>query len=274
MFLALPHGVSMDYVKKWNQESFKIVDLSGDFRLEKASVYEKWYKKKHGFEKGFGDAVYGLPEIHRDAIRETSLLANPGCYPTVSILTLLPLIADNELPQDVGVIIDAKSGVTGAGAKAKELNHYSNVNENFRAYGVKTHRHSIEIQEQLSRVADGSMNIQFTPHLLPVDRGILATCYIKNPDGLSDDEVVELYREFYKKEPFVRFRKELPCIKDVRGTNFCDIHVTSDQRTGNIIAVGVIDNLVKGAAGQAIQNMNLMLGLEETAGLKHVALRP
>lgn len=274
VFLALPHGVSMDYVKKWYEEDFKIIDLSGDFRLDKASTYEEWYNKSHHFEEGFKDSAYGLPEIHRERISKSELIANPGCYPTVSILTLLPLLAHKNFAQTRDIIIDAKSGVTGAGAKAKELNHYSNVNENFRAYGIKTHRHSIEIQQQLSGVAHRTLSIQFTPHLLPVDRGILATCYIKNPKKLPDAKVKLMYTDFYKNEPFVRLRDQIPAIKDVRGTNFCDIHVTSDDRTGNIIAVGVIDNLIKGAAGQAIQNMNLMLGLEETAGLKHVALRP
>jgi len=274
VFLALPHGVSMDYVEKWHKEPFKIIDLSGDFRLDKASTYEEWYKKSHHFVEGFKDSAYGLPELHRERISRSNLIANPGCYPTVSILSLLPLLAHNNFDQASDIIIDAKSGVTGAGAKAKELNHYSNVNENFRAYGIKTHRHSIEIQQQLSEVADRTLSIQFTPHLLPVDRGILATCYIKNPKKITDVKLKSMYSEFYNNEPFVRLREQIPAIKDVRGTNFCDIHVTSDDRTGNIIAVGVIDNLIKGAAGQAIQNMNLVLGLEETAGLQHVALRP
>jgi N-acetyl-gamma-glutamyl-phosphate reductase len=264
----------MNYVKKWSGERFKIVDLSGDFRLENASVYEQWYKKEHHFKNGFEEAVYGLPELHRLDIEKASLVANPGCYPTVSILTMLPLFAEIKTSKRISTIIDAKSGVTGAGAKAREINHYSNVNENFSAYGLKTHRHSIEIEEQLSGVANDSVSIQFTPHLLPVDRGILSTCYFPNVDNLSQDKIENIYIDFYTHEPFIRLRDEIPGIKDVRGTNYCDIYVTSDERTGNIIAVGVIDNLVKGAAGQAIQNMNIMLGMDESAGLRHVALRP
>lgn len=274
LFLALPHGVSMSFVKKWAGKKVKIVDLSGDFRLRNPKVYSEWYQKEHIFPEGFEKAVYGLPELHAGAISTANLVANPGCYPTASILSVAPLIAKG-YADPLQVIIDAKSGTTGAGVKASETTHFSNVNENFRAYGIGTHRHTIEIEEQLGGLSEGGKaKIQFTPHLLPVDRGILATAYASLQLKLDRDQLTELYTEFYKEHPFIRIRNQAPSIKDVRGSNFCDIFPYLDFRTGRVIVIAVIDNLVKGAAGQAVHNMNLMLGLDQRAGLTDIPLKP
>lgn len=273
VFLALPHGVSMDFVKEHHNADFKIIDLSGDFRLSTPDVYKEWYGQDHVFQEGFESAVFGIPELFSDEIKEGKLIANPGCYPTSAILGLAPLMKENLIKMDQ-VIIDSKSGITGAGVKPKEVNMYSNVNDNFKAYGIKSHRHSIEIQETLSKVAGSQATIQFTPHLLPVDRGILSTMYTKPRGAFSEESVKALYQDFYSDKPFVRIRESAPAIKDVRGTNYCDIFVTYDDRTENIIVVSAIDNLVKGAAGQAVQNMNLLFGWDETTGLNQIPLNP
>ena len=273
VFLALPHGVSMSFVERFKNESFKIIDLSGDYRLSSPQVYEEWYSKKHSLPEAFDGAVYGLPELHREAIKKARLVANPGCYPTSSILGLAPLV-ENDLIQHEHIIIDAKSGVTGAGVKPKLTTHFSNVSDNFKAYGVKTHRHTIEIEEQLGEMAKKNLQVQFTPHLLPLDRGILATIYSRPKGKVTDAQVKEAYANFYVGHPFVRLRQAPPTLKDVRGTNFCDVFVTYDERTNRIITLAAIDNLVKGAAGQAIQNLNLMFDLEETTGLRMVPLSP
>jgi len=273
VFLALPHGVSMDYVKRYEEASFNIVDLSGDFRLSAPLVYEDWYNKAHTYPAGFDRATYGLPELHRDAIRQSSLVANPGCYPTSAILGLAPLIhADLVVPGQI--IVDSKSGITGAGIKAKPTTHYSNVSDNFKAYGLKSHRHTIEIQEQLTGLHATPINVQFTPHLLPVDRGILSTIYTQPKAETSEQELRELYHDFYASHPFVRIRKTPPSLKEVRGSNFCDLFITYDERTNRIITLAAIDNLVKGAAGQAMQNMNLQFELDETRGFVSLPLNP
>lgn len=274
VFLALPHGVSMEYVEKYAGADFRVIDLSGDFRLSTPNVYESWYSKKHSYPQGFEKAVYGLPELHREEIRNSRLVANPGCYPTSAILGMAPLVKANiVIPGEI--VIDSKSGVTGAGVKAKPTTHYSNVSDNFKAYGLKRHRHTVEIEEQLSGLSsDGPMTVQFTPHLLPVDRGILSTIYSRPREGVTKNQLLSLYSEFYDGHPFVRIRKEPPALKDVRGSNFCDLYITYDERTNRIITLSVIDNLVKGAAGQAMQNMNLMFGLEEEVGFTALPLNP
>jgi N-acetyl-gamma-glutamyl-phosphate reductase len=273
IFLALPHGVSMEYVRKLKDSGTKIIDLSGDFRLSGPEVYAEWYQKTHIFPEGFGQAVYGLPELHLEKIQQASLVANPGCYPTASILAMAPLI-DKKLAGAEYLIIDAKSGVTGAGVKASPTTHFSNVNDNFKAYGMMRHRHSIEIEEQLAGLSEEYGGIQFTPHLLPLDRGILATCYVPNRDQKSAEELQQLYKDYYQFDPFVRIRSQPPTLKDVRGTNYCDVYITADARTGNVLVVSAIDNLIKGAAGQAIQNMNLMMGFQQTEGLLQIPLQP
>lgn len=273
VFLALPHGVSMDYVKQWDQTGVKMVDLSGDFRLSDVETYESWYNKDHTYSEGFKHAVFGLPEIYRSQIRKARLIANPGCFPTGAILSLMPLLKE-KLVDPQTVIVDSKTGVTGAGVKPKAISHFANLHDNFKAYGIKTHRHTIEIQEVLSDVGQEEALIQFSPHLLPVDRGILTTSYSRPLRKVTESEIQNLYRRYYAEEPFVRMLDTLPEIKNVRGTNYVDVYATYDERTGNIITISAIDNLVKGAAGQAIQNMNLMLGLPETSGLKQVPLKP
>ena len=273
LFLALPHGVSMDFVKKWHHKGSKIIDLSGDFRLSSPEVYQEWYNKEHVFTEGFEKASYGQPELFAEKIKQSNLVANPGCYPTASILSLAPLFAENMI-QNHSVVIDAKSGLTGAGVKASETTHFSNVNENFKAYGVGEHRHTIEIEEQFSCLSDGEVRVQFTPHLLPVDRGILATSYAKTKKLTTQEELTKLYEDFYQDKPFVRVKTSPPSIKDVRGSHYCDIFPFWDKRTERVIAIAAIDNLLKGAASQAVHNMNLMLGIEETVGLNQIPLRP
>ncbi len=274
VFLALPHGVSMDYVKRFKNQSFKIIDLSGDFRLSSSEVYSEWYKTEHTYPKGFHEAVYGLPELFSDHIRKATLVANPGCFPTAAILGIAPLLsAGLVVPEPI--IVDSKTGVTGAGVKSKPVNLFSNVNDNFKAYGLKTHRHTIEMEEILSALSsDKNSTIQFTPHLLPVDRGIFSTIYLKPKKAVSEHGIRSEFKRYYNDKLFVRLRSQIPAIKDVRGTNYCDLFTTYDERTGLIIVISVIDNLVKGAAGQAIQNMNLMLGLNESAGLNQIPLNP
>jgi len=273
VFLALPHGVSMDFVKRFKDKSFKIIDLSGDFRLSSQEVYEEWYKIDHIYPEGIEKAVFGSPELYFDKIKEANLIANPGCFPTSAILGLAPLLKSNMIETD-RIIVDSKTGVTGAGIKAKTVNLYSNVNDNFKAYGLKNHRHTIEIQGILDRISGKETLIQFTPHLLPVDRGILTTIYARPTEKMDEIKLKELYTAFYTNAPFVRLRKQVPSIKDVRGTNYCDLYLTYDKRTNMLIIVSVIDNLIKGAAGQAVQNMNIVFGLEETKGLNLIPLNP
>jgi len=273
VFLALPHGISMDFVKRFKDRSFKIIDLSGDFRLNSKEIYEEWYKINHVYPEGIEKAVFGSPELYFDEIKDANLIANPGCFPTTAILGLAPLLKNN-LIETNRIIVDSKTGVTGAGIKAKNVNLYSNVNDNFKAYGLKNHRHTIEIQGILDEVSGKETLIQFTPHLLPVDRGILTTIYARPTVKMDEIKLKELYTAFYTNAPFVRLRKQEPAIKDVRGTNYCDLYVTYDKRTNMVIVISVIDNLIKGAAGQAVQNMNIMFGLEETKGLNLIPLNP
>jgi N-acetyl-gamma-glutamyl-phosphate reductase len=273
VFLALPHGVSMDFVKKFSGHPFKIIDLSGDFRLSTKEVYEQWYNKKHIFPEGMANAVFGCPELFADRIRNARLIANPGCFPVSAILGIAPLLTGN-IAAPAPLIVDSKTGVTGAGITANPVNLYSNVNDNFKAYGFKKHRHTIEMQEILDRVSGKTTIIQFTPHLLPVDRGIFTTIYARPEKNINEDELKDYFNEFYSDQPFVRIRRQAPALKDVRGTNYCDIYPVYDDRTGMIIVISTIDNLIKGASGVAIQNMNLMFGLDETAGLNQVPLNP
>lgn len=273
-FFALPHRVSMEYVRDFHDRDFAIVDLSGDFRLSSPSVYEAWYGVSSVYPAGYEEAVYGIPELARGRLSGARLVANPGCYPTSVILGAAPLLAGG-LVDPGWIVADSKSGITGAGVKAKAVNHFSAVNDNFKAYGLKTHRHSIEIQEQLGLLAGTEARVQFTPHLLPVDRGILSTIYMRpQAGGISAEGLWDMYRDFYRDAPFVRLCDSPPAIKDVRGTNFADIYLDYDERTGNIIVISVIDNLVRGAAGQAVQNMNLVFGWDERLGLDQIPMNP
>jgi len=273
VFLALPHGVSMDFVKEYSKRNIIIIDLSGDFRLDNAKTYSHWYERDHTFEDGFERAVYGLPELFPDEIRSAGLIANPGCSPTSVILGLAPLVK-NSIVDVKSIIVDSKTGVSGAGVKASPVTHFPNVNDNVRAYGLKKHRHTIEMQQQLNAISSDEVILQFTPHLIPVDRGILSSIYARPVVRIDIDGLRKQYRDFYRSMPFVRICDTPPSIKDVRASNYCDIFVDFDERTNNIIVLAVIDNLVKGAAGQAIQNMNLVLGFDEASGLNPVPLNP
>ncbi len=273
VFLALPHGVSMDFVRNNLKKKYKIIDLSADFRLSSAEVYRQWYNHDHSCPDGLQSAVYGLPEFFKDEIRTARLIANPGCYVTSALLALAPLIK-NKLVDTTRIIVDAKSGVSGAGVKATAVTHFDNVNDNFKPYGIKTHRHTIEIQEITSRLSSTSTTVQFTPHLLPVDRGIITSAYTIPITRVTDKMLQECFAEFYKGQPFIRISGQPPAIKNIRGSNYCDLMVSYDERTGNILSFSALDNLVKGAAGQAIQNMNLMAGLDEIEGLKTIPLSP
>jgi len=273
VFLALPHGISMDFVREWSPDKYKVIDLSGDFRLASATMYSHWYGKDHVASDKFEDAVYGLPELFRDKIRNALLVANPGCYPTSSILGLAPLF-HNDLAEPDGIVIDSKSGVTGAGAKVKQGTHFPDVFGNFSAYGLLNHRHTPEIQSAIKNYTDKEIQILFTPHLLPIDRGILSTIYCKPKKAVNKELLEETYMAFYEKEHFIRIVDNPPSVKHVRGSNFCDLFITYDERTEHILAISAIDNLVKGAAGQAVQNMNLMFGFLEHSGLRLSPLNP
>ena len=273
IFLALPHGVSMDFIAGHDLGRVPVIDLSGDFRLTDPAVYADWYGQMHRCPALLARAVYGLPELNRAAIRTARLIANPGCYPTSTILPLAPLLRAG-LIEPQGIIVDSKSGVSGAGNKPRSNTHFPEVYGNFSAYGLGTHRHTPEIEECLTGQAGQAITLQFTPHLLPVSRGILSTIYARPLAGVSETQLQAALHSAYDDEPFVRLRDTPPSLAGVRGSNFCDIHLVLDRRSGNIIIVSAIDNLVKGAAGQAIQNMNIMAGLAETSGLLQTALNP
>lgn len=273
VFLALPHGVSMNFVKEHGLDDFIIIDLSGDFRFSSQSVYEKWYKKDHVSAEYMEQSVYGLPELFRDKIRNAQLIANPGCYPTSAILALAPLIKQGYINPS-SIVVDSKSGVTGAGAKPKEGLHFPDVFGNFSAYSLVNHRHTPEIENTLLNYSGYTTEVLFTPHLLPIDRGILTTTYSTPKKEVNKEMVEELFHSVYEKEHFVRVFDSPPSLKNIRGSNYCDIHAAYDERTHKIITISTIDNLVKGAAGQAVQNMNIVFGLIESTGLKQIPLNP
>ncbi len=268
VFLALPHTVSMAIAPKLLKAGKKVIDLSADYRLKNTKIYEKFYNIRHKDKINLGFAVYGLPEIYRLKIKNAKLIANPGCYSTVSILALAPLAAFDLV--DAGeVIIDAKSGVTGAGKKLVDGLLFPEVNEDFKAYKVNTHQHTPEIEQELTKLAGKKIKITFVPHLLPLNRGILVTIYAKKAQSekRKAQSLISLYQKFYKKEPFVRIRDEgdFPGLKDVVKTNFCDIGIKENK--DSIIIIAVIDNLLKGASGQAVQNMNIMYKFPEYTAL-------
>jgi N-acetyl-gamma-glutamyl-phosphate reductase len=275
IFTALPHKAAMEVVPTFLEMGKQVVDLSADYRLQDAREYEKWYEP-HMSPALLKKAVYGLPELKRARIAGADLVANPGCYPTSVILGLAPLLK-KKLIDPASIIADSKSGVTGAGRSAKVDNLYCEVNEGFKAYGVGgVHRHIPEIEQELSHLAGKKLVITFTPHLVPMDRGILSTIYAVPGAPVTTAELLKLYNDFYKGEPFVRVLSEgsFPSTAFVRGSNFCDIGLSVDSRSGRIIVVSAIDNLVKGASGQAVQNMNIMCGFPETMGLEGLPLFP
>ncbi len=279
IFTATPQGLCASLVNEDILSKTRIIDLSADFRLKDVSVYEKWYKIEHKAPQYIEEAVYGLCEINRDKIKNARIVANPGCYTTCSILTAYPLIKEGLIDPDT-LIVDALSGVSGAGRGAKVANLYCEVNESAKPYGVASHRHTPEIEEQLSYAAGKEMVINFTPHLIPVNRGILATEYAslikKNGNLPTKEDIRAAYEKYYKNEKFIRLLPDgvYPETRWVEGSNFVDIGFKIDERTGRIIMMGTIDNLVKGAAGQAVQNMNILFGLDEATGLSMVPLFP
>ncbi|MDH4230499.1 MAG: N-acetyl-gamma-glutamyl-phosphate reductase [Nitrospirota bacterium] len=274
-FLALPHGASQEAVNFFFENDKPVIDLSADYRLSDPKVYQEWYGLPHKYPNTLKKAVFGLPEINRSRIKKAKLVANPGCYPTSAILALLPAVK-NKLIDLSSVIIDSKSGTSGAGRKADVAVSFCEVNEGFKAYGIGTHRHTPEIEQELSLASGKKIRVNFTPHLLPVDRGILTTVYAKISQKADTASVLQVYKKLYKNEPFVEVLDEgiFPNIKNVRGTNFCHIGMKVVPRTNTLIIVSAIDNLVKGASGQAVHNMNIMMGLRETTGLESVALFP
>lgn len=275
IFTALPHKAAMEVAPTFLKLGKRLVDLSADYRLHDQLEYEKWYEP-HLSPALLKKAVYGLPELKRARIAGADLVANPGCYPTTVILGLAPLLK-NKLIDPASIIADSKSGVSGAGRGAKVDSLYCEVNEGFKAYGVGgVHRHIPEIEQELSILAGKKLTITFTPHLTPMDRGIFSTIYAVPVKALTTTELVKLYSDFYKGEPFVRVLPEgsFPSTAFVRGSNFCDIGLSVDSRSGRVIVVSTIDNLVKGASGQAVQNMNIMCGFPETMGLESLPLFP
>lgn len=275
IFTATPQGLCASLVNESILSKVKIIDLSADFRIKDVATYEKWYGIEHKSPQFIEEAVYGLCEINREDIKNARLVANPGCYTTCSILTAYPL-AKEEIIDMSTLIIDAKSGTSGAGRSAKVANLYCEVNENMKAYGVATHRHTPEIEEQLGYASGENVVLNFTPHLVPMNRGILATEYAKLTKDVTYDEVKAIYDKYYANEKFIRVLEKDVCpeTKWVEGSNYVDINFKIDPRTNRIIMMGAIDNLVKGAAGQAVQNMNLMFGLKESEGLELVPIFP
>lgn len=275
VFMALPHGVAAKVVTKSVLEKTKVIDFGADFRLKNADVYEKWYGVEHTGKELLKEAVYGLCEVNREEIKKAKLIANPGCYTTCSILSLRPLLAESLIDKN-SIIIDAKSGISGAGRGLATASLYCESAETIKAYKLASHRHTPEIEEQLGYAADDTITLTFTPHLIPMNRGILATCYATLKEEYSYETIKEAYEKYYGEEYFIRLTKKgiYPETRWVKGSNFLDIGFVVDERTKRIIVIGAIDNLVKGAAGQAIQNMNLLFDLDEKTGLTMVPVFP
>jgi N-acetyl-gamma-glutamyl-phosphate reductase len=270
-FLCLPHKTSQDTVAFLHNAGKRVIDLSADYRLKSAKVYKEWYNIPHLFSPLLKKAVYGLPEINRRKIRNASIIANPGCYPVSAILGLAPIIGKNFIDTN-SIIIDSKSGTSGAGRSPAQPFMFCEVNESVKAYSVTVHRHTPEIEQELSLISKKEIKIIFTPHLIPIDRGMLSTIYVRSKKKINLSNVQKLYKEFYSREPFVRVLNNgtYPTTKAVKGSNFCDISVFLDKHSNKgqaIIIVSAIDNLLKGASGSAVQNMNVMYGFDETAGL-------
>ena len=269
-FTALPHGASKTVIPAIIERGVKVIDLSGDFRYDDVKVYEKWYGEEHSSPELLSESVYGMPELHRDKIKSARLIGNPGCYTTCSILGAAPLVKSG-IGSTKNIIIDAKSGVTGAGRGLALQTHFCECTENSKAYKIATHRHTSEIEQELSNLAGEEIMLSFTPHLIPQKRGILSTIYINLNKPCTTQELTELYKDFFKDEFFVRVKEAgaLPETKHVAGSNFVDIGVVVDERLQRAVVVSALDNIVKGAAGQAVQNMNIMFGLDEKTGLNN-----
>jgi len=276
IFLALPHKVSLKFVPQFIKLGKKVIDLSADFRFDDLKLYEEWYAPHTEESKKLNSqAVYGLPELYKEKIKKANLIANPGCYPTSVILGVAPLLKD-KLAKTENIIADSLSAASGAGRAPSMSAHYPECNENVKAYSIATHRHTPEMEQELSKLAKKEIKISFTPHLLPMNRGILSTIYLNLVKKTEEEEIIKLYQNFYKNEPFVRVLEKgiFPETRNVRNSNYCDIGIKIDERTNRAIIVSAIDNLVKGASGQAIQNMNIMYGFKETLGLESPGITP
>ncbi|MGI6492163.1 MAG: N-acetyl-gamma-glutamyl-phosphate reductase [Peptococcaceae bacterium] len=275
IFIALPHGHAMPMALEAASRGKAVIDLGADFRFNDHRIYEDWYKVVHAAKELLKSAVYGLPELNRAAVRQASLIANPGCYPTSAILALAPLL-EHRLINPRSIIIDSKSGVSGAGRGLSLNTHFCEIGQNFKAYGVASHRHTPEIEQELGKLAGEAVTVSFTPHLVPVTRGILSTIYAELGNLMQPEELQKLYEDYYKEEFFVRVLPQgmLPQIKWVAGTNHCDLGLTVDPRTGRVIVISAIDNLIKGASGQAVQNMNIIFDLPESTGLAGPGMYP
>lgn len=275
LFFATPSGVSKDLLPTIVEKGLPCIDLSGDFRLREAALYKKWYKQDREQTSLLNEAVYGLTEFNREQVKTSKWVSNPGCYPTATLLGLLPSLKMG-IADPSTIIVDGKSGVSGAGRKASLISHYGETNENLRIYKVGQHQHIPEIEQMIETVTEKPTPITFSTHLVPMTRGIMCTTYAQLTESKSTEAVVSDYQDFYKEDPFIRVREPgvFPATKEVYGSNYCDIALHVDDRTGRLTIVSVIDNVVKGAAGQAIQNMNVMLELDETTGLEFVPVYP
>jgi N-acetyl-gamma-glutamyl-phosphate reductase len=267
VFTAVPHKMAMEIVPSFYRVGKKVVDLSADFRFTDAATYEKWYQK-HTAVDLLSESVYGLPELHREKIRNAKIVGNPGCYPTGALIGLIPLVKKGMISVE-NIVIDSKSGVTGAGRDVVLESLFCEVNEGVKAYKIFAHRHTPEIDQELSLLARKEIRVTFAPHLIPVDRGILSTLYVRLTKKMKTEELLDVFHDFYQAEPFVRIysKEKFPNTKNVRGSNYCDIGVKVSESDGRAVIVTAIDNLVKGASGEAVQNMNIMLGYPETMGL-------
>lgn len=274
IFTAVPHKTAMETVPLFYRQGKRVVDLSADFRLKDARLYEKWYQK-HTSTDLLTKSVYGLPELHREKIRKAKIVGNPGCYPTGALIGLIPLVKKGMVSLE-NIVIDSKSGVSGAGRDVVLESLFCEVNEGVKAYKIFEHRHLPEIEQELSEMVQKEVSVTFVPHLIPMDRGILTTIYLVLTKKQKAEEVFAIFQEHYQKEPFIRIypRGKLPNTKDVRGSNYCDIGIKLNEADGRIVVVTAIDNLVKGASGEAVQNMNIMLGFPETMGLEVLPLAP
>jgi N-acetyl-gamma-glutamyl-phosphate reductase len=274
IFTAVPHKTAMETVPMVVQRGKRVVDLSADFRFKDPAVYEKWYQK-HTCPELLAESVYGLPELHREMIRKAKIVGNPGCYPTGALMGLIPLIAKGMIAYET-IVVDSKSGVSGAGRDVVLGSLFCEINEGVKAYNIFKHRHLPEIEGELSQLAGKKITVNFVPHLIPMDRGILTTLYVNFNQKVKADDVFNVFEAYYRKEPFVRLypKGRIPNTKDVRGSNYCDIGIVVDEVDGRGVIVTAIDNLVKGASGEAVQNMNIMLGYPETMGLDIVPLTP
>jgi N-acetyl-gamma-glutamyl-phosphate reductase len=262
---CLPHKVSMEFVPKLLATGVKVIDFSADYRLKEPGVYEKYYAVKHTDTENLKKAVYGLPELFREKIKKTNLVANPGCFPTAAILAVAPLLKEKMIDTET-IIVNSVTGITGAGRSPSSKYHFPNMNENIFAYGIGTHRHQPEMEQVAGEVAGGKVSILFQPHAGPFDRGILSSVYCQPKKAVTNEQLMSLYKDFYKGERFVQICKQSPAVKDVAKTNYCHLYPAFVK--GRIVVFSAIDNLVKGAAGQAIQNMNIMFSLEESMGLE------